>query len=387
MRLVRAAIVLAGIAVVTLVGGCPPAPPQNQITASSLVNVAPTIDARLVAAARTPRGFAFAPDGRLFFGEKETGLIRVVVGGQVLDAPFAAVPVNFAGDRGLLSLAIHPDFANNQRLYVCYSRSDTGASTDDPNAIVDNRVVYFEAAGNQAAGSEIFVASLPIGASAQRVGGRIAIDESWFLWVALGDLGTPADAQDPASLAGKVLRLNDDGSIPGDNPDAANAVVALGIRHPRGMAIDPVTGSPFLIDENEAGFHEVDRVQLDRNYGWPLTIGFASAPNELAFAASIGNYADPVVELGADVRAVTGGAFNPAGAFGPRRQNQFYFGDATQMRVYVTGMNGDRTAGTIDRFAGPFPANVTELGFSPTGVLYVGTQAAIYRVLPRAWDS
>lgn len=388
MNATRLATAAVTSALLTLAGGgCPPQPTPPPAAALT-VNVAPTLFARLVVSgANQPRGIAFTPDGRLLYGEKDTGLIRMVVNGQLLAAPFAALPVNFAGDRGLLSLAVHPDFETNQRVYVCYSRSDTGASTNDPNGIVDNRVVYFEAAGNQAAGGEVFVASLPIGTSTERVGGRIAIDGSFFLWVALGDQFTPGSAQDASSLAGKVLRYNDDGSIPGDNPDGSSPVVALGLRHPRGLSIDPVTGSPFVLDANEGGFHEVNRVQLDRNLGWPAVIGFAVAPNELGFAAAVPNYTDPLFETLAGITDVGGGAFDPGSQYGPRRQNQFFFGGGSQQLVYVAELNGSRTAAEGAQFGGPFQQPVTDIGFSPSGTLYVGTTNAIYRVVPRAWDS
>ena len=183
-------VVLVAAGVLSLTG-CLPSPGQT----STPIAVADGLQAEFVVNdAQHPAGLAFAADGRVFYTEKETGRIRVIVDGTLLEQPFASVPVNYAGDRGLLGIALHPNFNLKPRVYVFYTRSDTGAVTDDAQAVVDNRVVYFEADGNVSSNGEIFVASLPAGSQTVRVGGRLAFSPDGTLFVGLGDLGNKFNA-------------------------------------------------------------------------------------------------------------------------------------------------------------------------------------------------
>jgi glucose/arabinose dehydrogenase len=371
---------VAGV-IATVMGGCPaPTPDPNR---TFPVNVAPTLMAETVVSnANVPVALTFTPDGRLFYGEKNTGFIRVVVADQLLSVAVAQVPVNYAGDRGILSLAVHPAFNELPRLYASYSLSDTGAATNDPAAIIDNRVVYFTLDGNFAL-DEVFVASLPAGPGTTRVGGCIALDRNFYLWVATGDQTDAASTLTTNNLYGKMLRYNDDGTIPADNPDPSSPVVARGFRDPKGISIDPLTGDPFVLDQNANGFNELNRVRINRDFGWPGVIGFAEAANERAFALATPGYTDPLFETIREITTVAGGAFNPGNQLGPRRDRQFFFGSPTTRRVYASRLNGERSAsGAPEGVAGPFPRPITDVAFSPTGTLYVATENAIYRVTP-----
>ena len=234
-----------------LVAGCLTFPGQTP----TLVVAADLRAEYVVRDALFPAALAFAPDGRVFYTEKNTGRIRVIAADVLQPEPFAEVPVNSAGDRGLLGIALHPQFATNHRVYVFYTLSDTGMTTNAPQAVVDNRVVYFEADGNRADGSEIFVAALPAGTTTTNVGGRIAFGPGGELFVALGDLGNESAAQDVAALNGKILRYGDDGSIPADNPNADSPVYAVGVRDVRALSRDPISGLPCGTERNRAGRH------------------------------------------------------------------------------------------------------------------------------------
>lgn len=371
-------LTVPAMTLVLCLGGCPTTDNPN----IAAVSLSPRLAAEtVVASASFPVGMAFAPDGRLFYGERQTGQIRILQGGLLLAAPFAAVAVNFAGQRGLLDVKLSPSFESDGRVYVLYSLSDLGVSTNDPNAIIDHRVVYFEADGNTAAGSEIFVASLPVTNSTANIGGRLVFARDGTLLVGLGDMGDPANVQSDDSLVGKILRFNRDGSIPADNPIPDSPVFARGLRDVQGLAIDPATGDPFALDQNTGGFQELNRIGADRNYGWPFVIGLATAANELAFAGATPGYTDPSFDSSSFITQVAGGAFNPAGRYGPRRERQFFCGDPGERRVVVLVLNPDRTSAKAETFAGPFASAVTDVAFSSTGTLYVACETGIFRVI------
>jgi glucose/arabinose dehydrogenase len=366
--------------VTLLLGGCPsePAGTPPPFVAGSKLRAE-----YVVAAADHPSALAFPEDGRVFYAEKNTGQIRVVKDGVLLEAPFATMPVNFAGDRGLLSIALHPGFKVNGRVYAFYTRSDTGESTDDPQAVVDHRVVYFEAAekgGDVSTGAEVFVVSLPTAGGVERIGGRIGFAPDRTLLVALGDLGHPDSAQDPNSPRGKILRYHDDGTLPRDNPSPDSAVYALGFCEPRGLAFDPDSGAPFVTERSAEGFNEIDRVQSGSNYGWPLVVGWADTPEELDFVAQHPEYGEPITQSGT---LYVGAAFNPSGKYGPGLRLRLFYGVSDAARVFSLELSPARTAAVAaQEFAHGFPTAIADVAFTPAGTLYVACADAVLRIVP-----
>lgn len=371
---------IIGIGIILALPGCIPlpgeTPPPFDVNANAKAET-------VVLGADWPTALGFAPDGRVFYAEKNTGRVRVISAGVLLDQPFATVPVNNAGTRGALGVALHPDFETNQRVYVFYSRSDTGETTSDPQAIVDQRVVYFEADGDVADGGEIFVASLPPGGSSGPIGGRLAFGPDGKLYVALGDLGDPDAAQDDDNLEGKLLRYNDDGTIPSDNPGGGSPIFARGLRNALGLAFDPVSGHAWLIDQNSGGHHEVNRSVSGTNLGWPEVAGVAKSAAQLEFVGSTPGYLDPIVESGLDAPGFVGGGFNPSERYGVSQRRQFFFGEAGTRVVRRLKLSDDRNAVEQNSiFAQNFPSAITDVAFTPAGTLYVACEDAIYRVAP-----
>ncbi len=347
------------------------------------INTAPGLQAvYVVPEANYPTGLAVADDGRVFYTEKETGRIRVVVDGVLQEAPVAQVPVNYAGDRGLLGIALHPAFNLNHRIYVFYTRSDTGAATSVAEAVVDHRVVYF-VESNNLGGSEVFVVSLPAVGKGTRVGGQIAFLADDSLLVALGDQENQDFALDANSLPGKILRYKDDGSLPTDNPTAGSAVYASGLRNPQGLAVDPQSRRAFVTDRNPTDRHELDLVVAGRSFGWPEVIGKADTTGEQAWVAQHAEYADPWIETGSDTSALIGPTFNPSTRYGVAMQLRVFYGSRDPGRVYAAALTSDRLGlGALTLFAGGLPAPMTALCFTPTGALYVASDTAILRIDP-----
>jgi glucose/arabinose dehydrogenase len=197
-----------------------------------------------------------AGDGRVFFTERP-GRIGIIEDGQLLDPIFINVEQN--EEAGLMGLALHPDFADNHLLYIYHTYSD-GAS-------VYNKVVALTERDNKVVSSKTIIEGIP--AADRNDGGRIKFGPDGKLYVATGDARQPDLAQDVESLAGKVLRLNDDGTVPADNPFQGSPVYSYGHRNIQGLAWHPQTGELYASEHGESGNDEINIIKPGRNYGWP----------------------------------------------------------------------------------------------------------------------
>lgn len=203
-----------------------------------------------------PWAIDIAPDGRLFFTERY-GAIRIIENGT-LSGPLA-VSVEQQGEAGLMGLALHPDFAGNHLVYVYHTYSDgTG---------VYNKVVAFTERDNQLFESRTIIDGIP--AADRNDGGRIKFGPDGMLYIATGDAKQPELAQDAGSLAGKILRINPDGTVPADNPFEGSPVYSYGHRNVQGLAWD-VQGNLYASEHGESGNDEINRIRPGENYGWPV---------------------------------------------------------------------------------------------------------------------
>ncbi len=226
----------------------------------------------------------FAPDGRIFFTEKNTGAIRVMTAeGRVLDAPFAGVEDVYASwEQGMLGLALDPDFEANHYLYV-YHSALVGTENGDGGKVV-NRVLRFT--DNESAGADMKVIMDNIPASRGfHAGGAMAFGPDGKLYITVGDATEHIFAQDPSIVLGKILRINKDGTIPSDNPYPNSPVYTIGHRNMYGIAFD--SGGTGLVTEN-GDFHydEINLISKGANYGFP-TLQPPNLPPERAHNDSV----------------------------------------------------------------------------------------------------
>ncbi len=227
-----------------------------------------------------PYALAFLPDGNMLITER-AGRIRIARNG-VLDAtPIAGLPaISNRNLQGLNDIALHPRFAENQWVYFTYYREKPGDK--DAAAAVLARGRFDGKTMTEI--RDIFVTDTMVaGASAA----RFVFGRDGKIYLAIGvplpnngraGLATMSDAQDPASYFGKILRLNDDGSVPSDNPFVGRAgykpeLYALGIRNAMGIIVHPVTGEIWENENGPQGGDEINIIRAGRNYGWP-TISF-----------------------------------------------------------------------------------------------------------------
>ncbi|MBP1153394.1 MULTISPECIES: PQQ-dependent sugar dehydrogenase [unclassified Paenibacillus] len=206
----------------------------------------------------------FAPDGRIFFTERG-GDLRLIEKGKLVAEPVFRFEDKLynQGEAGLLGLALDPKFNDNHYLYVY----QTYMQGNQPL----NRVVRIKESGGKATLDKVLLDGLP----GNRIhdGGRVKFGPDGMLYVTNGDAASPSMAQDNDVLAGKILRINPDGSIPADNPFPNSPVYSLGHRNPQGLAWHPVTGQLYSSEHGQSAHDEINRIEPGANYGWPLIQG------------------------------------------------------------------------------------------------------------------
>jgi len=207
---------------------------------------------------QAPRAIDIADDGRIFFTEKH-GSIRVIENRTLLSEPVGDIKVENFGDAGLLGIALHPNFTKNHLFYVYYTYSNgTG---------LFNKVLMLQESNNRIIDSRTILDGIP--GSEFRDGGRIKFGPDRMLYISTGDASIPELSQDLNSLAGKILRVNGDGTVPKDNPFSNSPVYAYGFRNVQGLAWDPESRELYASDLGAAGNDEINLVSPGKNYGWP----------------------------------------------------------------------------------------------------------------------
>ena len=207
-----------------------------------------------------PWAIDIAEDGRLFFTERTGRIMAIDRNGSLLSDPVAYINVMQNSESGLLGLALHPNFTENHLLYVYHTYSNDSA--------VLNQVLMLTENDNKIVESKVIIDNIP--AADRNDGGRIKFGPDSKLYVATGDARQPELAQDARSLAGKILRLNSDGSIPEDNPFEGSPVYSYGHRNIQGLAWHPLTGDLYASEHGLEGNDEINLINPGTNYGWPI---------------------------------------------------------------------------------------------------------------------
>lgn len=301
---------------------------------------------------------AFAPDGRIFVAE-QSGKVRVVKDDVLLAEPFAEVAATAESERGLLGLAVDPQFETNGLVYAYYTAT---------SPTTHNRISRFRAVGDTAEGGETILFELPdTGGATIHNGGTLRFGPDGKLYVAVGDHGQPPHAQSLDSPFGKMLRLNPDGSIPEDNPfyESASginrAVWASGLRNPFTFSF-AASGRMFINDVGDGAWEEVNEGKAGANYGWPLSEGPTSTPGQTSPF-----FAYPHEGPWPTGCSIVGGAFyEPAAPALPSSfVGKYFYGDFC--RGYVRVLDPD--TGTSSEFIEGL-VELVDLAVGPDGQLY-----------------
>lgn len=314
--------------------------------------------------------FVQVPDGR-FFVAQQGGAVRVVKNGVLLGTAFHTFAnVSSSGERGLIGITVHPDFASNGFVYVHYTTTSGGTH---------NRISRLVAGGDVSTGAETVLVDLPALSSAtNHNGGAIHFGLDGKLYVGVGDNADSTTAQDLAHPFGKLLRFNDDGSIPGDNPFCTGplqrcAIWARGLRNPFTFAVQPATGRIHVNDVGQGTWEEIDLGAAGADYGWPGSEG----PDNIASGVTA-----PLFAYGHGGGflagfAIAGGAFYPAsGPFPASHRGSYFFADHVSRWIARLDLANGNAAYA---FAGVDGSPVDLLAGSD-GALYVLTTGGITRI-------
>lgn len=206
---------------------------------------------------QTPWEITLLPDGRLLITERSGSLV-------LIDADSERIPIVGVleqGESGLLGLALHPEFDQNGLLYIYMTYQGAGSLL--------NRVERYQFDGKVLSDRMVIIDQIP--GDVNHDGGRIEFGPDGLLYITTGDASYGPNAQDINSLAGKILRLHDDGTIPADNP-FGNAVYSYGHRNPQGLAWDE-QGQLWSTEHGPSGlgsgYDELNLIEIGGNYGWP----------------------------------------------------------------------------------------------------------------------
>jgi glucose/arabinose dehydrogenase len=218
-----------------------------------------------------PWSMAFLPDGGILITERP-GRLRIVRNGVLDPNPVAGMPqVQAQGLGGLMDLALHPRFSENQWIYFTYHKPAGAAAAPGNNAGI---ITLARGRWNGSALTDVrdLFSSIQNTNASRIVFGR---DGMVYMTVGVGDPPAAAAAQDPNDLAGKVLRLRDDGTVPPDNPFVGRAgyrpeIYTLGHRNALGLAVQPDTGAIWECEDGPNGGDEINILQPGKNYGWPV---------------------------------------------------------------------------------------------------------------------
>jgi glucose/arabinose dehydrogenase/PKD repeat protein len=321
-----------------------------------------------------PTGIAFTPDGRIFLTSK-LGEVRLVKNGELVSAPVLSLPVEFSSERGLLGIALDPGFENNGLFYVYYTTAE--GSLDYPGFPV-NRVSRFAIREDDPdvadpASEQILLDHIPANQPAGiHNAGCLRIGLDGKLYVSVGDAGNPPWAQDLGSLAGKILRLNLDGTVPDDNPfvgqeGARPEVWAYGFRNPWRFSVHPETGDLIIGDVGEGLWEEVDWGIPGANYGWPLTEG--PEPRGVAGVTyPIYAYSQFGPE-GRENASISGGPVYTADLFPEDYRGNYFFGDFVRGKIWRMVFGASKEVLHVEEFASE-ATGVVDLEVGPEGALY-----------------
>jgi glucose/arabinose dehydrogenase len=311
----------------------------------------------IVGSLRAPTNMEFSPDGRLFVLE-QAGKILIIKNGELLPTPFLALEeVDSSAEGGLLGLAFDPQFNINGRFYVYYTK------TGDPSTNQVSRFTVSATNPDVADPRSELVILDGIPAGLQHNGGHTQFGPDGKLYVATGEITKRSYAQSLKTLAGKILRINPDGSVPDDNPfvgtpDVQGEIWAYGLRNPFAGDIDPVTGRMYINDVGRKRADEINLGVAGANYGWPECEGECENPHP--------DFEDPIYTYSQQTGcAITGGAFYRGTQFPEEYQGSYFFADLCNR--WIKRLLPDGTA--VD-FVTEGPEIMVDLEVSPDGSLY-----------------
>ena len=238
-------------------------------------------DKVLVSNLSYPWEILWGPDSKLWITERGGKISRVDPATGAVTPLLTIGEVVSQGEGGLLGMVLHPDFGTTPEVFVAYNYLKSGTYT--------KKIVKFTYNGTTLINPKILLDDIP--ASSVHNGTRLAISPDKKLYITSGDASISSRAQDKSSFAGKIQRINLDGSIPADNPIAGSPLWSFGHRNPQGLVF--VNDRLYSSEHGNTTDDEINIIQKGRNFGWPNVEGFCSTGNEPAFCTT-NNVVEPI---------------------------------------------------------------------------------------------
>ncbi len=357
-----------------LLSAAPPASGQSEAVQTALH------DYRVVTVAdgfEIPWSIAFLPGGDMLVTEK-VGRLRIIRDGRLLPDAVPGVPeVLVRGQGGLMDVVPHPDFASNRIIYLSYSKFVEGLGRSGTTVVArgtfeNDRFTLMD---------EIFQA---VSEGSSHYGCRLAFDSEGYLYLSVGDRQVPPrgdlaahPAQDISNHHGVIIRLNDDGSVPDDNPFVGQAgarpeIWSYGHRNPQGLVIHPETDAIWLTEHGPQGGDEVNVAMAGANYGWPV-IGYGVNYGS-GSAIHGGTHAEGMeqpVHFWVPSIGVSGLAFYHGDKF-PEWRGSLFAGGLSGGRVDRLTIEGGRVTGRETVFEGM--GRVRDVREGPDGYIYIALE-------------
>ena len=302
----------------------------------------------------------WAPDGRMIFTERR-GRVRVYENGKLRPTPLFTVPdVEPGGESGLMSVALHPQFASNHFLYLSYAYNSGGTQV---------RVARYRETPGGLTDPQVIIEGIP--AAQYHAGCRLRFGPDGKLYITTGDATKRELAQMLDSLAGKILRLNDDGTVPPDNPfvGKANArpeIWAYGSRNSQGIDFQPGSNLLFETEHGPSGFDgpgggdEVNIIERGKNYGWPV----------IHHRATQAGMESPLLEY-TPACAPASGMFYRGSAL-PAFKGNFFFGCLRGERIIRVTLDGRRVVSQENLLEAKY-GRIRDIAEGPDGLIYFST--------------
>jgi len=314
----------------------------------------PTLQVKeVVSGLNQPTAMAFIGPGEILVLQKGDGRVRRVINGILQPGQVLDVAVDSASERGLLGIAIHPNFPTSPFVYLYYTESSTGSDTSGSPAPLGNRVYRYTWNGGTLVGPQLIL-DLPVTPGPNHNGGAMTFGPDDKLYVVIGELNRNGQLQNFSGAAapddtGVIFRINDDGSVPSDNPffnQGGNLAkyFAYGIRNSFGLAFDSVTGKLWDTENGPANYDEINLVEPGFNSGWMRIMGPSSRDAQgtsdlVVFSGS--HYVDPKFSWFSTV-APTAIVFANAANLGVDYLNDVLVGDINNGNLYRFRLNATR---------------------------------------------